>query len=69
MTGRSLPYPGSGLSGTIGAMPSPLERTHLSLEARVDEQARTARPATGAAHVRRGFAYVEAELADGEQVK
>lgn len=52
-------------------MPTPSEHTRLSLEARLDEQARTAWPQLKQLHVRhRGaFAYVEAELADSERVK
>jgi hypothetical protein len=53
------------------AMPTPSEHTRLSLEARLVEHARTAWPQLEQLHVRhRGaFAYVEAELADREQVK
>jgi len=52
-------------------MPTPSEHTRLSLEARLGERARTAWPQLEQLHVRhRGaFAYVEAELADGERVK
>ncbi|MGW2939847.1 hypothetical protein ACWDA7_51285 [Streptomyces sp. NPDC001156] len=52
-------------------MPTPSEHTRLSLEARLDERARTAWPQLQRLHVRhRGaFAYVEAELADSERVK
>jgi hypothetical protein len=70
-TGCSLPHPGTDPSGRMGAMPTPSEHTRLSLEARLDEHARTAWPQLAQLHVRhRGaFAYVEAELADGERVK
>ncbi|MCC9310832.1 hypothetical protein LN042_27810 [Kitasatospora sp. RB6PN24] len=52
-------------------MPTPSEHTRLSLEARLGEHARTAWPQLEQVHVRhRGaFAYVEAELADGERAK
>ncbi|PZT78096.1 MULTISPECIES: hypothetical protein [unclassified Streptomyces] len=52
-------------------MPTPSEHTRLSLEARLGEQARAVWPQIAQLHVRhRGaFAYVEAELADGERVK
>lgn len=52
-------------------MPTPSEHTRLSLEGRLVEHARTAWPQLEQLHVRhRGaFAYVEAELADGERVK
>jgi hypothetical protein len=55
----------------MAAMPTPSEHTRLSLEARLGERARTAWPQMKGLHVRhRGaFAYVEAELADGERVK
>lgn len=51
-------------------MPTPSEHTRLSLEGRLGEHARTAWPQLEQLHVRhRGaFAYVAAELADGEQV-
>jgi hypothetical protein len=70
-TGQSLPYPAIGPSGRMDAMPTPSEHTRLSLEGRLGEHARTAWPQLEQLHVRhRGaFAYVEAELADGEQVK
>jgi hypothetical protein len=70
-TGRSLPHPATGPSGRMAAMPTPSEHTRLSLEARLDERARASRPQLEQLHVRhRGaFAYVEAELADGERVK
>lgn len=52
-------------------MPTPSEHTRLSLEARLGERARTAWPQLEQLHIRhRGaFAYVEAELANGERVK
>ncbi|MFR9798742.1 hypothetical protein ACL02U_23025 [Streptomyces sp. MS06] len=52
-------------------MPTPSEHTRLPLEARLGEHARTAWPQLEQLHVRhRGaFAYVEAELADGERGK
>ncbi|MEH0510164.1 hypothetical protein QA942_23515 [Streptomyces sp. B21-106] len=52
-------------------MPTPSEHTRLSVEARLGERARTAWPQLERLHIRhRGaFAYVEAELADGERVK
>jgi hypothetical protein len=55
----------------MDAMPTPSEHTRLSLEGRLGERARLAWPQLEQLHVRhRGaFAYVEAELADGEQVK
>jgi hypothetical protein len=55
----------------MDAMPTPSEHTRLSLEGRLGEHARTAWPQLEQLHVRhRGaFAYVEAELADGEQLK
>ncbi|MFE4631560.1 hypothetical protein [Streptomyces mirabilis] len=51
-------------------MPTPSEHTRLSLEQRLGEHARTAWPQLERLNVRhRGaFAYVEAELADGEWV-
>jgi hypothetical protein len=69
-TGQSLPYPPTGPSGGMDAMPTPSEHTPLSLEGRLGEHARTSWPQLEQLHVRpRGaFAYVEAELADGEQV-
>lgn len=70
-TGQSLPYPAIGPSGRMDVMPTPSEHTRLSLEGRLGEHARTAWPQLEHLHVRhRGaFAYVEAELADGERVK
>ncbi|MFE4629710.1 hypothetical protein [Streptomyces mirabilis] len=52
-------------------MSTPPESTRLSLEQRLGEHARTAGSQLRRLHVRyRGaFAYVEAELADGEEVK
>lgn len=52
-------------------MPTPSEHSRLSVEARLGEHARTAWPQIDQLHVRhRGaFAYVEAELADGQRVK
>ena len=52
-------------------MSTPSEHTRLSLEARLGERARTAWPQLEQLHIRhRGaFAYVEADLADGERVK
>ena len=52
-------------------MPTPSEHTRLSLEGRLEDHARTAWPQLRRLHVRhRGaFAYVEAELTDGEQAK
>ena len=52
-------------------MPTPPESTRLSLEQRLGEHARTAWPQLRRLHVRhRGaYAYVQAELADGEVVK
>ena len=52
-------------------MPTPSEHTRLFVEARLGERARTAWPQIRQLHVRhRGaFAYVAAELADGERVK
>jgi hypothetical protein len=51
-------------------MPTPSEHTRLFMEARLGEHARTAWPQIDQLHVRhRGaFAYIEAELAHGEQV-
>ncbi|MFE2482596.1 hypothetical protein ACFXGR_04845 [Streptomyces mirabilis] len=51
-------------------MPTPSEDTRLSLEPRLGEHAGTAWPQLERLNVRhRGaFAYVEAELADGERV-
>jgi hypothetical protein len=55
----------------MAAMPTPSEHTRLSLELRLGEHARTTCPQIKRLHVRhRGaFAYVEAELADGERAK
>jgi hypothetical protein len=55
----------------MGTMPTSSEHTLPSLEARLGEHARTAWPQLEQLHVRHRstFAYVEAELADGERVK
>ncbi len=52
-------------------MPTPSEDTRLSLEARLGEHARTACPQLKHLHVCHcaAFAYVEAELAEGERIK
>ncbi|MFI9787678.1 hypothetical protein ACIHEI_29855 [Kitasatospora sp. NPDC051984] len=40
-TDRSLPYPATGPSGRMSAMPTPSEHTRLSLAARLGEHARS----------------------------